>query len=231
MYYSQDETQQGIVSRFMYKVYGWMSVGLAITAALSYYLALTPEFVETLRAHSWLLFAIFIFQFALVMGLSFFINRMDYMTAVICFLVYAASVGFTLAPIFLVYEISSIYLTFLSTASMFGVMCLYGYFTRSDLTTMGNISLMALIGIIIASFINIFLKSPMMDYIISGIGVIVFTVLTAYDSQKIRHMAQGLMADEQTRSKIAVLGALTMYLDFINLFLFLLRFLGNKRDE
>lgn len=231
MYYSQDQIQQSSISSFMYKVYGWMSVGLAVTAALSYYLAATPGFVETIATHSWVFFGIVIFQLALVMGLSFLINRMNYVTALGCFLLYAASVGLTLAPIFLIYTTGSIYLTFVSTAGMFGVMCLYGYFTRSDLTTVGNISMMALIGIIIASLINMFLKSPMMDYVISGIGVLVFTVLTAYDSQKIKHMAQGLMADEQTRSKIAILGALTMYLDFINLFLFLLRFLGNKRDQ
>ena len=231
MYYSENQTQQSSISSFMYKVYGWMSVGLALTAAVSYYLAATPGFVETLVTHSWIFFAIIIFQLALVIGLSFLINRMNYATALGCFLVYAASVGLTLAPIFLVYTTGSIYLTFLSTAGMFGVMCLYGYFTRSDLTTVGNISIMALIGIIIASLINMFLKSPMMDYVISGIGVLVFTVLTAYDSQKIKHMARGLMADEQTRSKIAVLGALTMYLDFINLFLYLLRFMGNKKSE
>lgn len=231
MYYSENQTQQGSASSFMYKVYGWMSVGLALTAVISYYLAATPEFVETIVTHSWIFFAILIFQLALVIGLSALINRMNYVTALGCFLVYAASVGLTLAPIFLVYTTGSIYLTFLSTAGMFGVMCLYGYFTRSDLTTVGNISMMALIGIIIASLINMFLKSPMMDYVISGIGVLVFTVLTAYDSQKIKHMAQGLIADEQTRSKVAVLGALTMYLDFVNLFLYLLRFMGNKKSE
>lgn len=231
MYYSENQAQQSSISRFMYKVYGWMSVGLAVTAGLSYYLAATPGFVESMVTHSWMFFGILIFQLALVMGLSFFIMRMNYVTALGCFLLYAASVGLTMAPIFLIYTTGSIYLTFVSTAGMFGVMCLYGYFTQADLTTAGNISMMALIGIIIASLVNMFLKSPMMDYVISGIGVLVFTVLTAYDSQKIKQMAQQLMADERTRSKIAILGALTMYLDFINLFLFLLRFLGNKRDQ
>lgn len=231
MYYSENQARQSSISSFMYKVYGWMSVGLAVTAGLSYYLAATPGFVESMVTHSWMFFGILIFQLALVMGLSFFIMRMNYATALGCFLLYAASVGLTMAPIFLIYTTGSIYLTFLSTAGMFGVMCLYGYFTQADLTTAGNISMMALIGIIIASLINMFLKSPMMDYVISGIGVLVFTVLTAYDSQKIKQMAHQLMADEDTRSKIAILGALTMYLDFINLFLFLLRFLGNKRDQ
>jgi len=215
----------------MYKVYGWMAVGLSVTAVLSYYLATLPGFVESLVTHSWMFFGILIMQLALVMGLSFLIMRMNYVTALGCFLLYAASVGLTLAPIFLIYTTGSIYLTFLSTAGMFGVMCVYGYFTQADLTTVGNISMMALIGIIIASLINMFLKSPVMDYVISGIGVVVFTLLTAYDSQKIKMMAHQMMVDEQTRSKIAILCALTLYLDFINLFLFLLRFLGNKRSE
>lgn len=231
MYYPENESQQSMISQFMYKVYGWMAVGLGLTAFLSYILSTSEGFIETIVTHSYVLFGLFIFQLALVMGLSFFIMKMNYATAVGCFLLYAATVGLTLAPIFIVYEIGSIYLTFLSTATMFGVMCLYGYFTRSDLTTVGNVSIMALLGIIIASFINMFLKSPAMDYVISGIGVIVFTVLTAYDSQKIKHMAYQLMADSDTRNKVAILCALTLYLDFINLFLFLLRFLGNRRSE
>lgn len=231
MYYSDSNMQRSSISQFMYKVYGWMAVGLMVTAALSYYLATIPGFVESLVTRSGIFIGILIFQLALVMGLSFLIKRMNFVTALGCFLLYAASVGLTLAPIFLVYTTGSIYLTFMATAGMFGVMCVYGYFTQADLTTVGNISMMALIGIVIASLINMFLKSPMMDYVISGIGVVVFTLLTAYDSQKIKMMAHQLMVDEETRSKIGILCALTLYLDFINLFLFLLRFLGNKRSE
>jgi hypothetical protein len=114
---------------------------------------------------------------------------------------------------------------------MFGVMSLYGYFTQDDLTSVGSISMMALIGIIIASLVNLFLKSQVVDYVISGIGVLVFTALTAYDVQKIKQMAYQLMGYEQMRDNIAIVCALTLYLDFINLFLFLLRFLGHKKDE
>lgn len=231
MYYSENQSQKSSISRFMYKVYGWMTLGLSLTAVLSYYLAATPGFIETIMTNSWLLLAIVIFQLVLVMGLSFLIMRMNFFTALGCFLLYAASVALTLAPIFLIYTTGSIYLTFLSTAGMFGVMSLYGYFTQDDLTSVGNISMMALIGIIIASLINMFLKSPAMDYVISGFGVLVFSALTAYDNQKIKHMAYQLMGYEQARNNIAILCALTLYLDFINLFLFLLRFLGNKRDE
>lgn len=231
MYSSQNHTQQSSIAQFMYKVYGWMTMGLLVTAALSYYLSATPEFIQTLATHSWLLIAIFVLQLALVMGLSFLITRMNFITALGFFLLYAASVALTLAPIFLIYTQGSIYLTFLSTAGMFGIMSLYGYFTQEDLTTVGNICMMALIGIIIASLVNIFLKSQAMDYVISGIGVLVFTVLTAYDTQKIKQMAYQMMGYEQMRNNVSILCALTLYLDFINLFLFLLRFLGNKRQD
>ena len=114
---------------------------------------------------------------------------------------------------------------------MFGTMALYGYVTESDLTTIGNISLMALFGLILGLLINMFLRSPGFDFMLSAIGVIVFTLLTAYDTQKIKRMAQQLMADRETMGKIAILGALTLYLDFINLFLYLLRFMGRRREE
>jgi FtsH-binding integral membrane protein len=231
MYYSENQAQKSTVSRFMYKVYGWMSLGLAVTAGLSYYLSETPAFMQAILTNSWLLLAIIIFQFGLVLALSMLVTRMNFATAVGFFLLYAASVALTLAPIFLIYTTASIYLTFVTTAGMFGVMSLYGYFTQDDLTSVGSISMMALIGIIIASLVNLFLKSQVVDYVISGIGVLVFTALTAYDVQKIKQMAYQLMGYEQMRDNIAIVCALTLYLDFINLFLFLLRFLGHKKDE
>lgn len=229
MDYSQ-YSGQGILSSFMYRVYGWMALGLIITAAIAYYTSTIPNLAYTIATKPFLLMGIFIFQLALVMLLSFFIFRMNFLLAFGCYLLYAATLGVTLSSIFLVYEMGSIYITFLVTALMFGVMCIYGYFTKSDLTSIGSIGMMALIGIIIASLINLYFKSPMMDYIISGIGVILFTALTAYDSQKIKMMGQQLIHDSQSTSKVALLGALTLYLDFINLFLFLLRFLGRRRD-
>ena len=151
--------------------------------------------------------------------------------ATIVFLAYSLLSGVTLAPIFLVYTAASIGTTFLVTAGTFGVMATYGIVTKTDLTRIGNILMMALIGLIIASVVNMFLGSSMMDLIISAVGVLIFTGLTAYDAQKIKDMSvqfQGHDADVQT--KVAVIGALSLYLDFINLFLMLLRFLGDRRD-
>ena len=229
MSYSQ-YSEQGTLSNFMYRVYGWMTLGLVITAAIAYYVSTIPELSYRIATQPMLLMGIFIFQLALVVVLSFFIFRMNFFLALACYLIYAATLGITLSSIFLVYEMGSIYITFLVCSLMFGVMCIYGYVTKSDLTSIGSIGFMALIGIIIASLINLYFKSSMMDYIISGIGVIVFTLLTAYDSQKIKLMGQQLMHDQEGMGKVALLGALTLYLDFINLFLFLLRFLGRRRD-
>lgn len=228
--YHSDYPMESNVSRFMYQVYGWMTLGLLVTAGISYYLSSLQGFVQTIFNHPMMLFGIFIVQFALVLSLSFAIMRMSYATALMCFFVYAGSVSLTLTPIFLFYTLGSIYLTFFVTAGMFGTMCLYGYFTRADLTSIGNICMMALFGLILAMLVNIFFKSPVMDYVISAIGVVIFTMLTAYDAQKIKQMAQQLVADQATADKIAILGALTLYLDFLNLFLFLLNFLGNRRD-
>lgn len=224
-------SQENSISNFMYRVYGWMTLGLCVTAAIAYYVASTPSLAMSILTKPILFYGLFIVQIGIVLALSFLINRMSFAMAFGCFLLYAATLGLTLSSIFLVYQINSIYVTFLVTSLTFGIMCLYGYFTKADLTTIGSISMMALIGIIIASLVNMFLKNQTMDYIISGIGVVIFTLLTAYDSQKIKHMAQSLLLDKETMSKIALLGALTLYLDFINLFLFLLRFLGKPKDQ
>lgn len=233
MYFSQyehDRSYQGRIGQFMYRVYGWMMVGLLLTGAIAYYVSTKPEIYSLIFAKPALLIGLFIFQIALAIGLSFFIMRMNFFVAAAMFFLYAATLGVTLSSVFLVYTASSIYATFLVTSLMFGIMCLYGYFTNADLTTIGNISMMALIGLIIGGIVNIFLQSPAFNYVLSGIGVIVFTLLTAYDSQKIKQMAQQLLVDQSTMSKIAILGALTLYLDFINLFLYLLQFMGKKRD-
>lgn len=225
-----DYPDQSTMSQFMYKVYGWMTLGLAVTGGFAYYLASVPGLTLRILSQPILFFGIFILQLALVLCLSFLINHMNFMTAFLCFILYALSLGVTLSIIFLAYEISSIYVTFLVTALTFGIMCIYGYFTRADLTTIGNLCTMALFGLIIAMLVNLFLKSQTMDFILSGIGVIIFTLLTAFDSQRIKQMAMQLWADRQNMDKVALLGALTLYLDFINLFLFLLQFLGRKKE-
>lgn len=230
--YQGEYSIQSHVRSFMYNVYGLMSAALLVTAGTAYYMAKTPGVFEAIYTHNWALILIVILQFALVIGLSAFLPRMSFGTALLLFFLFAISVGVSTASvIFFVYTEASIFTTFLITAGMFGVMSVYGYITRSDLTTAGNIAVMGLIGIIIAGLVNLFVRSTQFDLVISAIGVLIFTVLTAYDTQKLKMLAQNLSADRETVSKIAVIGALTLYLDFINLFLFLLRFMGKKREE
>lgn len=219
------------VANFMYKVYGWMAVGLAITAGIAFYVFKTPAVAEPILKNPWLLFGLIILQFALVIALSGFVLKMSFPMAFMMFAFYSAITGLTLSFVFQVYTESSIYSTFFVTAGMFAATCLYGYFTKADLTSVGSFAFMALIGLVLAGFINMFLQNAMFDYICSIIGVIVFTLLTAYDSQQIKTMARQLMVSDETRNKIAITGALILYLDFINLFLFLLRFTGSKKDN
>jgi FtsH-binding integral membrane protein len=217
-------------SSIMSGVYGWMSCALAITASAAYYVASTPALFAYVMQPG-VVIGLIVAQLALVFGLAFFINRMSYITALILFVLYSFSLGITLSSIFYVYTHASIISTFLTTALTFAAMSLYGYVTESDLTTMGNMAGMVLIGLIIGMVVNMFLGSAQFDYILSGVGVIVFVLLTAYDTQKIKQLSRGLVGDDQVRNKVTIIGALTLYLDFINLFLFLLRFLGKRNEK
>lgn len=219
------------VSSCMSGVYSWMGIALAITASVSYYVAHTPAFFIYLHTHSTIMAGLVIAQLVFVISITFLINRISFITALILFLLYAASLGITLSSVFYVYTNISIITTFFTTAAMFGAMSLYGYITKTDLTSMGNILFMLLIGLVIALVINIFLKSERLDYIFSGIGVVIFVLLTAYDTQKIKQYIRSMLIDEAMVHKITLLGALILYLDFINIFLFLLRFLGNRREQ
>ncbi len=218
------------IEHFMYKVYGWMFAGLALTAATSFSLYEFFPHVMYQIICSPLIWVLFLAQIGLVIGLSAAINRLSYTAAAAMFLMYSALMGITLAPIFLVYTMGSIYTTFLVASGMFGAMAIYGYFTDSDLTTMGNIAIMGLFGLILASFINWFVGSSHMDFLLAIGGVIIFTLLTAYDVQKIKQFSIYGLAHEESESKIALLGALTLYLDFLNLFLSLLRLMGKRKD-
>jgi FtsH-binding integral membrane protein len=216
---------------FIYKVYGWMSFALAVTALVAFYISKNPSLYAPFKSNSWLLIGLFIFQLALVILISAAIMKISYFVALSAFVLYAISVGFTLSFVFQIYTEASIYATFLVAAGMFGITCLYGYFTKSNLSTMGSFAFMGLIGLILGGVVNIFLKSSKFDFVLSIIGVFIFVLLTAYDTQKIKQIASKLMVSEETRKKIAILGALTLYLDFINLFLYLLRFFGQKRED
>lgn len=215
------------LSSFMRAVYGFMGVALLVTAGVAYYLSLNPALMMSIMKYQIL---IFIAQIALVLGISFGLSRISFPTALALFFAYAASLGLTLSVIFLVYTQASIAQTFLVAAGMFGGMAIYGYITRTDLTKFGSIAFMILLGMIIAMFVNMYFKNEGLSVLLSYVGVLLFSFLTAYDMQKIKQLGQGMIADEETMGKMAVVGALSLYLDFINLFLSLLQLMGNRRD-
>jgi FtsH-binding integral membrane protein len=210
------------------QVYAWMTAGLLTTGAIAMFVASSPALVSLIFGNMVLFFGLIIAELVLVWVLSANIMRLAPATATAMFLGYAALNGLTLAIIFLAYTAESIAGTFFVTAGTFGAMSAYGYFTKRDLSGMGNFLFMALIGLIIASVVNIFVASSALYWIITYAGVLIFVALTAYDTQKIKRMIAEVR-DEQSERRVAVLGALRLYLDFINLFLFLLRILGNRR--
>lgn len=222
-------TYQLAETALMKNVYIWMSGALALTGLAAYYVGSSFDMLNLIFSNSIVFYGLIIAEIGLVMGLSAAINRISATTATLMFILYSIINGVTLSSIFVVYTMSSIATTFFVTAGTFGAMALYGATTKADLSKMGNILLMALIGLIIAGVVNIFVKSTMLETIVSGIGVLIFTGLTAYDAQKIKAMLRGADDDEMGQ-KIAVLGALSLYLDFINLFLYLIRFMGSRRD-
>lgn len=213
------------------QVYLWMAMALAITGMMALLVAGSPAMLSLIFSSKFSFLVLIVAEIALVWYLSARIERLSFTTATLMFIIYSLLNGAMLSSIFLLYTAASIATTFFVTAGTFGVMCVYGYLTKRDLTSIGNICLMAVIGLIIAGLVNIFLQSSMMSLIISGIGVLVFVGLTAYDTQKIKHLLvqEGLEVNDSTK-KIALLGSLTLYLDFINLFLYLLRFLGDRRN-
>ena len=213
------------------QVYLWMAMALAITGMMALLVAGSPTMLSLIFSSKLTFFALIIAEIALVWYLSARIERLSFTTATLMFIVYSLLNGAMLSSIFILYTATSIASTFFVTAGTFGVMCVYGYLTKRDLTSIGNICLMAVIGLIIAGLVNLFLQSSVMSLIISGIGVLVFVGLTAYDSQKIKQLLlQERMEVNDSTKKIALLGSLTLYLDFINLFLYLLRFLGDRRN-
>jgi len=218
------------ISSFMNGVYAWMTCALVVTACTAYYIALVPQVFDVIYGNGISRIGLFLIQIGLVIGLARFLHRMTFTTAIMMFLLYAMLVGVTLSVIFHAYTMVSVVSTFLTAAGMFGGMSVYGYMTRSDLTAIGNIALMMLWGLFLGLVINMFLRNPAIDFMLSGAGVIIFTLLTAYDTQKIKQLGQQMLVDQQMMEKVTILGALTLYLDFINLFLYLLRFMGKRRN-
>lgn len=226
-YNRKEYTDTQSSSNFMSKVYGLMAGALAITASVAYFVSSTPAVFKAI-VNSPLVFVLFLAQIGLVLFLTWKIKELSYAAAVTSFLAYSALSGITFSVYFYIYTAASIYLAFAITSGMFLAMAAYGYFTKSDLSAMGSFLVMGLIGITIAMFANMFFQSPIASYYISLLAVGIFTLLTAYDVQKIKNMLAGVAQED--KNKVVVLGALTLYLDFINLFIHLLRILGKKKD-
>ena len=212
----------------MRKVYVWMTLALVITGVTAYGVATSPGLMMASATNKLLFWGLIIAEFGLVVAISAAINKLSLTTATLLFVLYSVINGATLSFIFAIYTMSSIASVFFITAGTFAVMAVIGYTTKKDLTSMGKILFMALIGIIIATIVNIFLKSTGLQMIVSYLGVLIFVGLTAYDSQKIKQML--LMAPDagEGAQKIALLGALSLYLDFVNLFIYLLRIFGRR---
>ena len=222
-----------VAKSFTGKVLAYMSAAIAISGIVAYVFGTDADMISylinfetgSMKPLFWI--ATFApFGLVLLMGMGF--QRMSSTTMLMVFLVFSVLMGISLSTIFLVYSLGSIYVTFFVTSITFGIMAILGYYTNTDLSKFGSILYMALIGLIVAMVVNWFLGSSTMDYIISMVGVLIFTGLTAYDMQKIRLIGMQVENGTETESKLALQGALSLYLDFINLFLFLLRFLGNR---
>lgn len=230
---SNDSIVQGAhtgLQTFMVQVYGWMTCGLLLTAFIAWYAANTPAVMEFVFSSNITFFGLIIAQLALVFVISGMITKLSPGLATSLFMLYSALTGLTLSSIFLAYTASSIASTFVVAGGMFGAMSVYGYTTKRDLSGFGNMLFMALIGIVLASLVNFWLKSDALMWAITYIGVIVFVGLTAYDTQKLKNLGEEIDArDTQLMRKYSIVGALTLYLDFINLFLMLLRIFGNRR--
>ena len=213
----------------MKRVYVRMFVGMLISAFVALGVASSQAALQFFFGNQLVFWGMFIAMLVMAWVIPGRLNRMSTGAVMACFFVYAAMMGAWLAPIFLFYELGTIVYTLFITAGTFGAMSVYGYFTNSDLTRMGSFLMMALFGLIIAMVVNIFLKSSGLEWVISIVGVLLFVGLTAWDTQQVKQLA-ALNLDPQMADKLATMGAMNLYLDFINLFLFLLRILGGNRD-
>lgn len=220
---------EAVQQSFLVRVYGWMTLALCLTGLAAAYVLANPRLLTAIVLDRTFFLGLIIGELAIVLILSAAIEKLSATAATIGFLIYSVVNGLTLSVIFLVYTTSSIALTFFVTAAVFGAMCLYGHLTKRDLTSLGNLCLMALFGLILATLLNLFLKNAAVYWITTYLGILVFVGLTAYDAQRLKAMAAAGAEGEETAKKAAIIGALALYLDFINLFLKLLRILGKRR--
>lgn len=226
--YSSNQSLDVFVSKVMRQVFTKMFLAMVITAISAYMVLSVPALAKFIFTNSWVYWGLLIGEIVMVIALSASINKLSNAGATALFYLYSVLNGMTLSCIVLVYTAASIALTFAITAGVFATMAIYGYVTKSDLTKFGSFMMMALFGLIICIVVNLFMHSSTLEWIISFAGVVIFIGLTAWDVQKIKRMAA--MSDYNSAGKIATIGALSLYLDFINLFLYLLRFFGSSRD-
>ena len=229
---TKSKEQLGIKSYqavFITKVYNWMALALLITGLVAYFTATTPSLMTAIIGSKILFFGLIIGELGLVIYLTRSINKLSRNAAIGAFLLYSVLNGLTMSVIFMAYTSNSIATTFYITAGTFAAMSFYGYTTKRDLTSIGNMAFMALIGIIIASIVNMFLQNEMMYWIISYLGVAIFVGLIAYDTQKLKEIGSRGFINEDNMEKTSIMGALSLYLDFVNLFLFLLRIFGDRK--
>lgn len=235
--YLRESGVRTVAKSFLANVFAWMFAGLFLTGIVAYYFGTHPETLSFMveqtprgSAITGLGWLVVFAPIGFVLLMSFGYQRLSAPVLSFLFIAYSLVNGLSLSFIFLAYTAGSIAGCFFSAAAMFGVMAVMGYTTKKDLTGMGSILIMAVIGIIVAMLINMFLHSSGLDYVISFIGVLVFVGLTAYDVQKLKNIGMGLNMGDATAQKLSILGALNLYLDFINIFLFLLRLFGNRRN-
>jgi len=216
-----------VLVAFFNTVYAWMATGLALTAVVAWWVSTQPQLVARLGMGTFIV--LFIIQIGLVIAISAAINKINATVATALFLLYAALNGVTLSGIFLIYSQASLAGAFFVTAGMFGAMSVVGFVLKTDLTRFRNLFMMALIGFVIASVVNFFFASSTMYWIITYAGVVIFTGLTAYDTQRLKQIAYATAGDPRMASRLAISGALSLYLDFLNLFLMMLRIMGTRR--
>ncbi len=221
----QAEIQRGFITR----VYAWMTFGLVLTALAALFTLSVPGLLQAIMTSPFLFLALIGGELLLVVVLSAAVNRLSSVSAGLLFFAYAILNGVTLSVILLLYTRSSIAVTFGVTACTFGIMTLFGYTTHRDLTRLGSLLIMALIGMILATLVNLFFNNPAVYWITTYLGILIFVGLVAYDTQRLKRLSLGLGEDGQIVQKASILGALALYLDFINLFLLLLRILGRRK--
>ena len=218
-------------STLMSRIFGWMSIALAVTGTVAYVLSHSHEFMEYVIEHPFVFLAIMLAQLFLVLGMQLTFSMVSYPLLLVMFLMYAFLTGVTFSTLFWVYQASSIALVFFITAGMFLSMALYGVVTRNDLTSMGSFLGMTLWGLLLAMIANMYFQSTVFEMILSFLGVIIFSGLTAYDVQKLKQLSEQSISDHSLANKFTLIGAFTLYLDFINLFLFALQLFGKKKDS